>query len=158
MKNNTHPTYTVQEALKKMEYYCAYQERSHKQVEQKLWEMRMIPDAIDLIVLHLIQHNFLNEERFAQAYVRGKFAHKQWGKQKIIQGLKQQDIHPKLIQKALEEIDPEAYNETIIKLIEKKNKDYAKDDLYKRKQKIIRFLYQKGYFYDEFSGFLGDVL
>jgi regulatory protein len=66
-------TYTVDEAQKKLESYCAYQERCHKEVRTKLQEMRMIPEAIDAIMVHLIQHNFLNEERFAKAFVRGKF-------------------------------------------------------------------------------------
>ena len=156
MKPNKVKTYTVEEARAKMDQYCAYQERSHFQVEQKLRDMRMIPDAIDMIMMHLMQHQFLNEERFAKAYVSGKFRYKQWGKQKIIQGLKQHRIHPNLIQKALQEIDDEAYTETIKTLIAKKKKDYAKQEPYKRKQKIIRYLYQKGYSYDSFSDLLNE--
>ena len=71
-------TYSLDEAQKKLEFYCAYQERSHKEVVTKLKDMRMIPDAIDVIVVHLIQNNFLNEERFAKAFVRGKFRIKKW--------------------------------------------------------------------------------
>ena len=76
----THKTYTVEEARSRLEHYCAYQERCHKEVQQKLRDMKMIPEAVDLIVLHLLQHNFLNETRFAQAFARGKFNHKKWGK------------------------------------------------------------------------------
>ena len=64
---NNKKTYTVTEAKSKLEHYCAYQERCHKEVIQKLKDMQMIPEAIDVIVVHLIEHNFLNEERFAKA-------------------------------------------------------------------------------------------
>ena len=67
-------TYTIKEALVKLQKYCAYQDRCHKEVEQKLTQMRMIPKAIEQIIVDLIQNNYLNEERFAKAYVRGKFS------------------------------------------------------------------------------------
>ena len=66
-------TYTLKEATKKLKGYCAYQERCHKEVVQKLRDMNMIHQAIDEIITHLIQENYLNEERFAQSYARGKF-------------------------------------------------------------------------------------
>jgi regulatory protein len=135
-----------------MERYCAYQERSHYQVEQKLYGMGMIPEATDVIVLHLIQENFLNEERFAKAYVRGKFYQKKWGKLKIVQGLKQHRIHHKLIEKALQEIDEDDYQQTIRQLIEKQQK--IKSDTFAGKQKIARYLKQKGYRFDEFNSLL----
>ena len=154
MKPKTVKTYTVDEAKRKLEYYCAYQDRSHYQVEKKLRDMRMISDAIDDIVLHLMKENFLNEERFARSYVRGKFRMKQWGKQKIVQGLKQQYIHQNLINKALEEIDSEDYLTTIKTLIVKKKREYRTKSAYELRQKISWYLYQKGYRFDEFSDWL----
>jgi len=151
-------TYTLEEAKKKLEHYCAYQERSHFQVEKKLREMRMIPEAVDLIILHLINENFLNEERFANAYVRGKFYYKDWGKNKIRQGLKQHFIHQKLIEKSLQQIDIEDYNRTIKKLITKKISDYKTKKAYELKQKITGFLLQKGYAYSEFSNLLNEMI
>jgi len=72
-------TFTVDEAKKKLEHYCAYQERCHQEVQQKLKSMNMIPEASDVIIVHLLQHNFLNEERFAKTFVRGKFNIKKMG-------------------------------------------------------------------------------
>jgi regulatory protein len=144
---------SIDEVKRKMEHYCAYQERSHYQVEKKLREMGMISEAIDHIVLHLLQENFLNEERFARSYARGKFYYKDWGKQKIIQGLKQHRIHNNLIEKALTEIDPVDYQETIKKLIKKKSLHFSEPVNFKDKQKIVRYLMQKGYAYQEFSVF-----
>ncbi len=145
--------YSIDEVKQKMARYCAYQERSHYQVEKKLREMGMIPEAIDAVMLFLIQENFLNEERFARAYVRGKFYQNRWGKQKIIQGLKQHQIHANLIASALTEIDETDYKKTIEELIEKKSR-LLKGNSYQAKQKIVRYLIQKGYKYEEF----GEVL
>jgi len=65
-------SYTVEEALQKLMHYCAYRDRSQKEVETKLDEMRMIPEAKEKIIISLMQENFLNEERFARSFVRGK--------------------------------------------------------------------------------------
>ncbi len=147
---------SIDEVKRQMEHYCAYQERSHKQVEEKLKNLGMYPEAIDHIIIHLLDENFLNEERFAKSYARGKFYHKDWGKQKIIQGLKQHQIHDKLISKALSEIDDDDYKQTILKLIDKKRRLLPQSNTYLAKQKIARYLNQKGYRYDEFSSFLFD--
>jgi len=149
--------HSVAEIQSKMEHYCAYQERSHYQVEKKLREMGMIPAAIDVIMLHLIEENFLNEERFAKSYARGKFYHKHWGKVKIIQGLKQHGIHPNLIEQALAEIDSDDYVKTIEALIGKKAKQLLRENPYQKKQKISRYLMQKGYKYVEFVDLLNDL-
>lgn len=85
-------TYTVEEAMRAIERYCAYQERCHQEVNTKLYNMRMIPEAIDNIIVHLLKHDFLNETRFAQTFVRGKFNIKKWGKQRLKLELKKRDI------------------------------------------------------------------
>lgn len=149
--------FSVAEIQSKMEHYCAYQERSHFQVEKKLRELGMIPEAIDMIMLHLIEENFLNEERFAKSYVRGKFYQKQWGKIKIKRGLRQHSIHHNLIEKALAEIDFDDYIKTIEVLINKKNKQLLGKNLYQKKQKISCYLMQKGYTYTEFGDLLNDL-
>ena len=81
---NNVKSYTVEEAKRKLESYCAYQDRCHKEVVNKLRDMKMIPLAIDTIIAHLIAHNFLNEERFAKSFARGKFNIKKWGKNRIV--------------------------------------------------------------------------
>ncbi len=145
---------SIEEVKRQMERYCAYQERSHYQVEKKLRDLGMIPDAIDHIVLHLIQENFLNEERFARAYARGKFYQKKWGKLKIKQGLKQHFINDKLIDRALQEIDPVDYQQAITYLITKKLPAIKNGNSYEKKQKLIKYLYQKGYTYEDIAGLI----
>ena len=103
MKNNK--SYTVDEAKKALEHYCSYQERCHKEVEKKLYDLKMIPAAKEIIILHLTEHNFLNEERYAKAFARGKFSIKNWGKIRIINELKYRNISQYNIKTALNEID-----------------------------------------------------
>ena len=145
---------SIEDVTRKMEHYCAYQERSHYQVEKKLREMQIIPQAIDHIILHLLQHDFLNEERFARAYVRGKFYQKQWGKRKIINGLYLHKIHQKLIDKALSEIEEADYQNTIRQLIDKKKARLKTGNSYTNRQKLIKYLLQKGYAFEDFIDYL----
>ena len=138
-------TYTITEAKKKMEYYCAYQERCHKEVKIKLGEMRMIPDAIDLIIAHLIQENYINEERFALSFTRGKFRQKQWGRLRIKRELKQREISDYLITKALKEIQTD-YDKVFQQLAEKRLKQLTKEtNKYKKRKKLADYLAYRGW-------------
>lgn len=138
-------TYTVDEARKKIENYCAYQERCHKEVVQKLQSMHMIPEAIDAIVVHLLQHNFLNEERFAKAFVSGKFRIKKWGKQRITIELKQKDISKSIITSALKTINDVTYLNTFHALAEKKANSIKDTNPFKKKKKLADYLLYRGW-------------
>ncbi len=125
--------------------YCAYQERCHKEVTNKLYEWGLYKSEADQVLMHLMELNFLNEERFAKAFAGGKFRIKQWGRRKIVYELKAKGINNNLIRIALEEIDDEAYLKTMRTLMEKKNKGISVQNMYIRKGKIADFLQQKGY-------------
>lgn len=139
-------SYTVEEATKKLEHYCAYQERCHKEVKQKLKDMNMIPEASDMIVVHLLEQNFLNEERFAKAYARGKFRIKKWGgKYRITLELKRKEISKFNLNEALKEIDEEEYIDVFNDLAEKRNNSLKETDKYKRRKKLIDYLLYRGW-------------
>jgi len=139
-------TYTVAEAKTRLERYCAYQERCHKEVRQKLWNMGMIPDAADHIIHHLLQHNFLNETRFAQAFVRGKFRVKKWGKTRITRELKMRDISEYNLKIALKEIPEDEYSATFHALAEKRFEQVASEkNFQKKKKKIADYLLYRGW-------------
>ncbi len=138
-------TYTVDEAKKKLEYYCAYQERCHKEVIQKLKSMHMIPQAIDVIVVHLLKHNFLNEERFAKTFVSGKLKIKKWGKRRLTLELKKKDITKININQALTEIDNEEYIEIFNDLAEKYHKTLKENHKLKKKKKLADYLLYRGW-------------
>jgi len=143
MKNQK--SYTVNEATKAMEHFCAYQERCHKEVEKKLIELRMIPEARDHIIFHLLQENFLNEERFSKAFARGKFSIKKWGKIRITNELKFKDISSYNIKTALKEINDSDYLTALYSIAEKKLPLIKESNMYTRKNKLSTFLISKGY-------------
>ncbi|RMB56447.1 RecX family transcriptional regulator [Dokdonia sinensis] len=139
-------TFTIEEAKRSIERYCAYQERCHQEVGQKLREMRMIPVAIDEIIAHLIEHNFLNETRFAQAFARGKFRHKQWGRVRITRELKARKISTYNIKLALKELEDDAYFETFDTLSRKRYEQLSTEtDKYKKRKKIADYLLYRGW-------------
>lgn len=122
-----------------------YQDRCHKEVEKKLSDYNLIPEAKELILLHLLQENFLNEERFAKSFARGKFRIKKWGKPRIIRELKFRDISAYNIKTALKEIDEEEYIATLYELATKKNNTISEENIFKRKKKLVDFLQYRGY-------------
>lgn len=138
-------SFTVDEAKKKLEHYCAYQERCHKEVRQKLRDLNMIPQAIDVIIVHLLEHNFLNEERFAKIYTSGKFRIKNWGKYRIALELTRKDISKFNINQALSEIDDKEYIQVFNDLAEKKAESLKEADKYKRKKKLTDYLLYRGW-------------
>ncbi|WP_149913672.1 regulatory protein RecX [Sphingobacterium cavernae] len=137
--------YTPHQAKLKMESYCAYQERAQQEVRDKLYEMGLYENDVENIIANLISENFLNEERFARAYVRGKFRMKDWGRVKIIQHLKSKRITPPLIKIALKEIDHDEYIEKLDHLIKKKAGDDIQRLSYTDKAKLVRYIQSKGY-------------
>jgi regulatory protein len=138
-------TYTVKEAKLALEHFCSYQERTHKEVAEKLYKMGMIPEVIDQITISLIQNDFLNEERFAKAYAGGKFRINKWGKIKIKQALLQKGVSSQNIEIGLAEIDENDYRKTIIDLAQKKSKTLKAKSPFERKQKLVKYLQQKGF-------------
>ena len=150
--------FSVEEIKKKLEKYCVYQDRCHKEIERKLFEYSLIPEAKDLIILHLLEHDFLNEERFSKSYARGKFNIKKWGKQRIIRELKLREISEYNIKVALKEIPEELYLKTVYEITEKRNNSVSEEDIYKRKKKLTDFLMRKGYEFDLIYRTVKDVV
>lgn len=142
---NQQKTYTVDEAQNKLESYCAYQERCHKEVRAKLQDMNMISEAVDKIMVHLIQNNYLNEERFAKAFVRGKFRIKKWGKNRLVRELKFKDISKYAIDVALKEIEDQDYFEILDELTQKRIAQVNEKNIYKKKKKVADYLLYRGW-------------
>lgn len=138
-------SFTVTEIKRKIEQFCVYQDRCHKEVEQKMRDYELIPEAREMILLSLMKDNFLNEERFAKSFARGKFRIKNWGKQRIIRELKFREISAYNIKTALKEIDEQEYVATIYKIIEKRSSVISETNAYKKKRKLIDFLMRKGF-------------
>jgi len=126
--------------------FCAYQERCHKEVRSRLYDYGLNSSDVEELIAKLIEHNYINEERFAIAFVRGKFNVKKWGRLKIQSELKFRQISPFCIKKGMAEIDSERYFDTLKGLVNKKNKDYkSTTNLYARHNKIANYCFNKGY-------------
>lgn len=133
------------EIKNKIEHYCAYQERCHEEVISKLKSLKIPIDQIDEYVAYLIENNYINEERFACAFVRGKHGIKKWGKIRLINELKLRKISKFIIDKALKEIPPETYSTTFNTLAEKEWNSIKESNIQKKKRKFCDFLLRKGY-------------
>jgi regulatory protein len=149
--------YTISQIKKKLADYCVYQERSHGEVEQKLKGfLSLNEEERGEISIWLIQNNFLNEERFAKSYARGKFYQKKWGKIKISQGLKQKQIPENLIRIGLQEIRDEDYISTIKELAVKKWNFLTDANNLIKKKKLFMYLSRKGFESSLIYGILDD--
>lgn len=133
------------QALKKLEHYCAYQERCHSEVKSKLYDYGLNTSDVDKVTAHLIAENYLNEERFAIAFAGGKFRVKDWGKVKIKYELKSRQVSDYCIRKALAEIDLDDYENKLAKLAEKKWQSTKARTVWDKMAKTTTYLMQKGY-------------
>lgn len=141
-------------ATEKLKKYCAYQERCHQEVVDKLYKLGLYKNQVNEVVLNLLQDDFLNEERFAEAFVSGKFRIKRWGRVKIKSHLKQKKISDYCIKKGLKQIDETEYLATLEYWIERKLRESKETDDFKKKGKVAAFAIQKGFE----SGLVWEVL
>ena len=136
-----------EEALVKLRHYCAYQDRNHKEVRTKLLSIKVYGDLLEEIMSDLIDEDFLNEERYAKSFARGKFRMKSWGKIRIRRELKFKGISDYSIKKAMQEVDEEGgYEETLLRLLEKyisaRTNKWPKNKL---RNKAYEYAVQKGF-------------
>jgi regulatory protein len=151
--------YSFLEAKAKLEALCAYQERCQFEMSQKLYLWNFQQEQSDILIADLISNNFINEERFAGAFVSGKFNIKRWGRIKIKTELKRKHISTYSINQGMKEIDPEKYWETMLYLVTKKKVELEKkkSDIWDQKAKVFRFLQSKGYESDLISDAVKEI-
>jgi len=136
--------YSYDQAIGRIERFCAYRDRCHFEVEEKLRSFCLSPPDIDKLIVRLIESDFLNEKRFVLAFVTGKFRMKRWGRHKIAQKLKDKRVSNELIEAGLNEIDEEEYLKTLQDLIRSKWEDDMVED-YGSKSRIARYTFAKGF-------------
>jgi regulatory protein len=135
-----------EQALQKLRHYCGYQERSHSEVQEKLYSFGLRKKDVEAALATLIEENYLNEERFALQFAGGHFRLKSWGRVKIRHELKQRQVSEYCIKKALAALDEEDYEKTLGRLAEKKWESLSgEENIFSRKRKIQDYLLQKGY-------------
>lgn len=142
MKNEN---FTVNEIEQKLKRYCSYQDRCHSEVEKKLKEFDLIEEAKNKILFNLINENYLNESRFSENFVRGKFKIKNWGKIKIVQELKSRNISDINIKRGLMEIDEVEYKNKLENIFNKKLSSLGNQSVINKKKKIFSYLSYRGW-------------
>ncbi len=133
------------EALSKAERYCSNDERCVSQVEKKLFEWGVKSDKSQEIIDHLVEHDFINELRFAQAYVRGKIRINKWGRLKIIASLRSKGLVNSHIDQAIKGIYEPDYLKMLEKILEEKMKTIQESNPQRAKNKIYYFLMSRGF-------------
>ena len=133
------------QAFQKLKHYCAYQERCHREVENKLFELKVSRQDHAQLLADLIEGGFLNEERFALQYAGGKFRMKQWGRRKIIQALQAKSVSEYCIKKAMKGISNDDYALTVAKLVKKKMATLTGDTFQMKKKKTLDYMMGKGF-------------
>ena len=136
---------TPTEVNKKIYHYCAYQERCHQEVRNKLYDLGLGTSEVDEMISHLIGEGYLNEERFARAFAGGKFRLKNWGRIKIVQALESKGLTQNCIKAGLSEIEEDDYLNTIESLLERKSLTIDEPDLFVRRERLANYLIQKGF-------------
>jgi regulatory protein len=136
---------TPQQAREKIQRYCAYQERSHQEVRNKLYAYGLHRNEIEEIISNLITDGFLNEERFAKAFASGKFRMKKWGRIKIIYALEAKGVSKNCIRIGLKEIEEAQYQDALRELLRAKSEIIKEDDLYSTRDKLSKYAIRKGY-------------
>ncbi len=130
---------------KKLEYYCAYQERCKQDVKNKLISMNISLHDIESVIQHLLDNDFLNEERFAKAFCRGKFRIKKWGRQRIKRELKGKYITSQNINSALQEINEIEYHKTFNDLAKKRYLEIKETNIFKKRKRLADYLNYRGW-------------
>lgn len=136
---------TTEEALQKLKHFCSYQERSHYETQQKLYSLGLYKKDVEILLTQLIEENYLNEERYAKAFVSGRFRIKQWGRIKIKYELQQHKVSSYNITKALKSIDETDYLATLQALAVKKWASLKSEQYLNRQAKTTSFLLQRGF-------------
>ena len=134
--------------LAKLKKYCAYRDRCHSEVRNKILKLEVYGDTLEEIISDLIIEGYLNEERYACSFARGKFRINHWGRTKIRQGLKAKQIPDSLIKIALEEIEEKEYLDVLTKLIIKKSNSLSEENNLIRNKKLITYAMGRGFEYD----------
>lgn len=137
--------FTPTEVRQKIYHYCAYQERSHQEVKNKLYDLGLYSSEVDEMISHLITEGYLNEERFAKAFAGGKFRVKNWGRIKIVQSLEGKGLTKNCIQSGLKEIDEPEYLKTLERLLSKKEEQINEPNPFVKRDKLAKYVIQKGF-------------
>ena len=136
---------TKEQVLQKLRFYCRYQQRCESEIKDKLFELGINKKDHDELINGLVKENCVSDERFAEAFVSGRFKLKQWGRRRIQKGLREKRVSDEITQKALEQINIKEYMAVLNKLAKERFASLKNEQYLVRKKKTLDYLMQKGY-------------
>lgn len=136
---------STQEIYQKLSCRCSVCEYAPIEIKRKAMLLGASADAADSITDRLVDENFINEQRYAQAFVHDKFSLNRWGKNKIAAALHQKHITPALVTQAIELIDPDEYQNTLKELLIAKSQGLQEPDRSKHTRKLLAFAVSRGF-------------
>ena len=136
---------TPDQVLDKMAKFCAYQERCVKDVRDKLKTFDIPKEEKTKILDYLLDNRFVNDERFAKSFVRGKVNQCGWGVNKIRFHLIQKGIAKDIIDEVLGQTDEEVYRQRLIEILKTKSKTVKAENDFEKRRKLAAYAMQKGF-------------
>ena len=145
--------WSLAQLMAKAEAYCAAAEHCRYDVQQKLQQWEATPEQVEQVLCHLQEHKYLDDERYCHAFVHDKLLYQGWGRMKMRAQLQAKHLSSNAIKQALEDIDEQAYQEVLQKVLASKKRSLKGNDPLLR-EKLIRFCMQRGFTYEEIAGVL----
>ena len=144
-KATVNPILSEEQIIQKLETYCAYQERCLAEVKKKMKQLGVESSEELAFITYLQENKFIDEKRFIEKFTQGKLNIKKWGKFKIKYQLESKQINKIQIEQELNQIDANIYEQTLIAVLQKKNRLLKEKDGFKRRHKLVAFAQQKGF-------------
>lgn len=139
---------TEQEAFLQLATVCAQAEHCEKEMRDKLKRWGIDESAQNRIIQRLRNERYIDDERYARAFVKDKIRYNKWGRRKVQQGLWQKHIDPEIQQRVLDEIDENEYLNVLHPLLRQKRKTTKAQNDYELNQKLVRFALGRGFTFD----------
>jgi regulatory protein len=139
---------TEQEAYLQLAALCAQAEHCQQEMRDKMKRWEMAPEIQERVLARLVNERYIDDERYARAFVKDKIRYNKWGRRKVQQGLWTKHIDDDIQQRVLDEIDDEEYLNVLKPLLTQKRKTTKAQNDYELNQKLIRFALGRGFTYD----------
>ena len=139
---------TEQEAYLQLAALCAQAEHCQQEMRDKMKRWEMAPEVQERVIARLIKERYIDDERYARAFVKDKIRYNKWGRRKVQQGLWMKHIDDDIQQRVLSEVDDAEYLAVLKPLLKQKTKSIKAENDYERTQKLVRFALGRGFTYD----------
>ena len=136
---------TEQEAYLQLAALCAQAEHCEQEMRDKMKRWAIEPDAQDRVIARLIKERYIDNERYARAFVKDKIRYNKWGRRKVMQALWMKRIDDDILHQVLDEIDDKEYIDVLIPLLKQKRKAIKAKSDYELNQKLVRFALGRGF-------------